>query len=483
MAATPLSSPRHAYLAVDLGGQSCRVVAGWFGADGLELLEIDRFPNVPVERDGVLCWDGLALFQAGLRGLRIAVAQCRQRGLDVAAIGVDSWGVDYGLIDGSGELCAQLRHYRATSHADVARAEERVTAQEAYARTGIEALPINTVYQLVRDANEGLLAPNQTMLLTADLWTYWLSGAIGAEASLASTTGLIDRQTGDWAWDLVRRYGIPSQILPPVQPCSTVAGLTTPSITHELGLADPIPVVRTGAHDTASAFAAVDDDEGRTVTISCGTWALAGATVSSPVLTDAARLGGFTNEAGADGRTLLMRNLSGTWLLEECLRHWASTERGPADTAALRDELLAQAALRIDTNQGPVIDPGSAEFLEPGNMPARLVAAYREHGGSIDGQDRAGIVALVIDSLAASFAQTAEGLAELVGRPFTSLTIIGGGARIGLLRDWSAARSGLTVHAGPVEATCLGNIMIQAVALDAYPTLAQARRAAGWARA
>jgi len=483
MAATPPSSPRRAYLAVDLGGQSCRVVAGWFGADGLELLEIDRFANVPVERDGVLCWDGLALFQAGLRGLRSAVAQCRQRGLDVAAIGVDSWGVDYGLIDGSGDLCAPLRHYRATSSADVARAEERVTAQEAYARTGIEALPINTVYQLVRDANEGLLAVDQTMLLTADLWTYWLSGAIGAEASLASTTGLIDRQTEDWAWDLVTRYQIPSQILPPVQPCGTIAALTTSSITRELGLAEPVPVIRTGAHDTASAFAAVDDDEGRAVTISCGTWALAGASVSSPVLTDAARVGGFTNEAGADGRILLMRNLSGTWLLEECLRYWASSDPGAADTAVLRDELLAQAALRIDTNGGPVIDPGSAEFLEPGNMPARLVAAIRELGGSIDEHDRAGIVALVIDSLAASFTQTAAGLAELVGRPFTSLTIIGGGARIGLLRDWAAARSGLVVNAGPVEATCLGNIMIQAVALGAYPSLAQARRAAGLSRA
>ncbi|MFM7146424.1 MAG: rhamnulokinase family protein [Actinomycetales bacterium] len=484
--ATPPSSPRRAYLAVDLGGASCRVVAGWFDSGGIELLEADRFANIPVERDGVLCWDGVELFQSGLRGLRTAVALCRERGLQVAGIGVDSWGVDYGLIDNHGALTAPLRHYRATTAADVARAEVRVSADEAYSRTGIEALPINTVYQLVRDADAGLLNADQTMLLTADLWTYWLSGALGAEASLASTTGLIDRQTGDWAWDLVDRYDIPASILPPVQACGTVAGVTTHAMTQQLGLDTPVPVIRTGAHDTASAFAAVDDDAGRAVTISCGTWALAGATVSEPVLTDAARQGGFTNEAGADGRTLLMRNLSGTWLLEECLRHWASSDGTAANTTDLRDDLLAQAALAHHTaarRDAPVIDPGSPVFLEPGNMPARIAAAYRAVGGQLDERDRVGLTAVVIDSLAASFAQTAEGLAGLVGQPFTSMTIIGGGARIALLQALAATRSGLRVTAGPVEATCLGNIMIQAVALGHYPTLAQARDAAGLARA
>ncbi len=485
MVATPPSRPGHAYLAVDLGGASCRVVAGWYAATGIELLEVARFANTPIDRDGVLCWDGLELFQAGLRGLHAAVQRCAELGLQVAGIGVDSWGVDYGLIDSQGVLQAPLRHYRATSATDVVRAEARVPAEQAYARTGIEALPINTVYQLVRDANLGLLKSDTTMLLTADLWTYWLSGVRGAEVSLASTTGLLDPFTRDWAWDLVERYGIPSEVLPPVQACGTVAGLTTPAVTEQLGLQAPVPVIRTGAHDTASAFAAVDDDEGRSVTISCGTWALAGASVRHPVLTESARLGGFTNEAGAAGRTLLMRNLSGTWLLEECLRHWSAEGSRGATTADLRNHLLEQASQRqhgSGSDECAVIDPGSPEFLEPGNMPARIASAYRQAGGQLDEHDQVGIVTLVIDSLAASFAQTAVGLADLVGIPFTSMTIIGGGARITLLREQAANRSGLPVTAGPVEATCLGNIMIQAVALGAYPTLTQARDAAGLGR-
>jgi rhamnulokinase len=186
MVATPPSNPGPAYLAVDLGGQSGRVVAGWFGSDGLELLETARFANTPVEYNSVLCWNGVELFEAGLQGLRSAVAKCHERGLTVAGIGVDSWGVDYGLIDGDGQLRLPLRHYRATTAADVVRAESRVSAREAYARTGIEALPINTVYQLVRDASANLLTAGQTMLLTADLWTYWLSGAVGADSGSGS---------------------------------------------------------------------------------------------------------------------------------------------------------------------------------------------------------------------------------------------------------------------------------------------------------
>ena len=450
------------------------MVVGTFGPDGFDLVEAHRFANGPITIDGVLCWDVDALFEQTLNGLAIAVSGIRDRGSTVAGIAVDSWGVDYGLVDEAGDLIAPVRHYRANTQHSVDVANERVPREEAYSRTGIMELSINTCYQLVRDEALELLESAPTMLLTPDLWTFWLTGQGGAELTIASTTGLMDRRTGTWAEDLVERWRIPLEVLPKLEPTGSLAGQTTSDITRRIGAPSPVNVFRAPSHDTASAFAAVVSAGDISGVISCGTWALVGSSVAAPVLTHEAMDAGFTNELGAEGATLLIRNLSGTWLLDECMREWAEAD-GTAGVAELRAQLLAEAA---GLSAAAVrIDPGASQFIEPGRMPERIADMHRRLGGAI-ALSRAQTVRLILDSLAESFAQTVWAAGHLAGTTPERIHMIGGGSQIDLLTHLTEEASGLPVVVGHREATSVGNICVQAVAAGLFPDLAAARRAA-----
>ncbi len=462
------------FIAVDLGAQSGRVVLGTFMPGGLALDEVHRFANEPITVSGRLCWDTSGLFEQTLTGIARACSLAGTRGGRIDGISVDSWGVDYGLVDADCSLVSPVRHYRASDPAIVPIANERVSAAEAYSRTGITEMAINTSFQLIRDMQEGLVGSDTTMLLTPDLWTAWLTGSFAAERTIASTTGLLDQQTGDWAHDLVERYGIPLSVLPSIADAGSPAGVTLPSITKRLGATEPIPVYRGASHDTASAFAAVAGPGESIAVISCGTWALAGCSTTSPVLTEDGRLAGFTNEQGADRSIRLLRNLSGTWLLEECLREWADGQ----PLAPLRTSLLSAASETGGRALAGTIDPGDASLIEAGDMPGRIATLYRRACSDSPELTRVDTVRLILTSLAHSFDHTIREAGRLSGQSFTEIRMIGGGSQIRPLVELTRQVTGLPVRTGPAEATSVGNICIQAVAAGVFGTLSDARLAA-----
>jgi rhamnulokinase len=460
------------FVAVDLGGQSGRVVLGTFARGGLRIDEVHRFANTPVLRGGVLCWDAERLFKETITGIARAIPLAESRGSPVEGIAVDSWGVDYGLADAHGELVSPIRHHRAAEQRFVAVAGEHVTAGEAYSRTGIMGLAINTCFQLVRDAGLGLLEGCPTVLLIPDLWTFWLTGQRAAERTIASTTGLLDWRTGGWAFDLLDRWEIPREILPELVEPGSRAGVTTDAITTRLGASAPVPVYRAAAHDTASAFAAVASPGDPAAVISCGTWALVGCSGTSPVLTEEARAAGFTNEEGIDGSVVFVRNLSGTWLLEECLRAWTAPE---SDVKDVRQELLVAAAGLEDNVLRATIDPAAPELVERGDMPARIGHLYRLASGEELSLSPVLTVRLILESLALSFATTIRSASRLTGIDFREVRMIGGGSRVDLLVRLTERATGLPVRVGQAEATSIGNLCVQAVAAGVFPTIEEAR--------
>jgi rhamnulokinase len=333
-------------------------------------------------------------------------------------------------------------------------------------------LAINTSFQLVRDAGLGLLDGCPTTLLIPDLWTYWLTGQRAAERTIASTTGLLDWRTGGWAFDLLDRWGIPREILPELVEPGSRAGVTTHAISTRLGAFAPVPVYRAAAHDTASAFAAVAAPGDQAAVISCGTWALVGCSGASPVLTEGARAAGFTNEAGIDGSVVFVRNLSGTWLLEECLRAWVHPE---SDVKEMRQELLAAAAGLSDNDLRATIDPAAPELVERGDMPARIEHLYRLASGEDLSLSPVETVRLILESLAVSFAATIRSASRLTGIDFREVRMIGGGSRVDLLVGLTERAIGLPVRVGHSEATSIGNLCVQAVAAGVFPTIEEAR--------
>ena len=306
--------------AVDLGASSGRVMVARAGPGELTLREVHRFGNVPVRAGGTLHWDILRLYADVLEGLRAGQAETSGAG-GLASVGIDSWGVDYGLLDRTGALLGNPVHYRdarTDGAADLLGA--RIAADGRYAATGIQELPFNTIYQLTAAAGTPQLDAADTLLLIPDLLGYWLTGQTGAEFTNASTTQLLDVRTGDWAWPLIAAAGIPRHIFPPVRSPGSVIGPVRDDISGLAGL----PVVAVGSHDTASAVVAVPAQNRDFAYISSGTWSLVGMELDEPVLSDASRLANFTNEAGVDGRIRYLHNVTGLWLLQESLRVWAT---------------------------------------------------------------------------------------------------------------------------------------------------------------
>jgi rhamnulokinase len=324
---------------------------------------------------------------------------------------------------------------------------------------GLQFLPFNTLYQLRAEQQGPLWARARHAVLIPDLLGYWLTGRQVAEETNASTTGLLDARTGDWSRPLIEALGLPRGLLPDVVAAGEVLAPLTPEVRAEIGVEGELTVTTVGSHDTASAVVGVPATTPGFAYVSSGTWSLVGVELDQPVLTDEARAANFTNEGGVDGRVRFLRTVGGLWLLQESLRTWR--ERGDrADQAAL----LAEAARR--PAGGPTVDVDDPQFLAPGDMPARIDRACRASGGP-GCADQAGVVRCILDSLAVAYARTVRQASELAARPVEVIHIVGGGSQNELLCQLTADLSGLPVLSGPVEATALGNVMVQARAAGA----------------
>jgi rhamnulokinase len=434
--------------AVDLGASSGRVMAGQVSESGVSLHEVHRFPNEPVTAAGTLYWDILRLYAEVKHGLRAAA-----RKFPLASAGIDSWAVDYGLLDETGALLGNPVHYRDSRTDGVTLP---IPAAELYAVTGIQHLPFNTIYQLAAAAGTPSLAAARTLLLIPDLLAYWLTGVRGAEMTNASTTSLIDIATEGWSVDVIDRVGIPRDIFPSLRRPGEVIG----SISALPGEQWPsAPLIAVGSHDTASAVVAVPASGRDFAYISSGTWSLAGMELDGPVLTEASRLANFTNETGVDGTVRYLRNVMGLWLLQESIRAWERAGR----LVSLED-LLADAA-RIPALRA-VVDPDDPVFLHPGDIPAHIAEACRRTGQPPP-RDEAETVRCILDSLALAYRNAIRQVQELSGRHADVLHIDGGGARNTLLCQLTADACGLPVVAGPAEGAALGNVLVQARALGA----------------
>ncbi|KQX74484.1 rhamnulokinase family protein [Aeromicrobium sp. Root472D3] len=438
--------------AIDLGASSGRVMVGDVGPDRLDLRAVARFANEPVLLQDGLHWDPLDLYRHALAGLWTAVSQSPD---GLGSVAVDSWAVDYALLRGDRMLGVPF-HYRDERAAarGVERIHARVSPADLYARNGLQFLPFNTIYQLAADE----IGDADRMLLVPDLIGFWLTGRMVTETTNASTTGLLDPRTRAWDLDLVSRAGLPASILTDlVGPGETIGPVST-HVGERIG-APGLTVTAVGSHDTASAVVGVPMQADDAAYISCGTWGLVGVELDAPVVTEEARAANFTNEGGVDGRTRFLTNVMGTWLISETLRQWERDGR-PADLV----EILRAAG---DVT-GPVttFDVQDARFMAPGDMPARVQAWCAEHDVPAPA-DRATLMRSIVESIAQAFADALDAAERLSGRAIRVVHVVGGGSQNRLLCQATADRSGRAVLAGPVEATALGNVLVQARALGA----------------
>lgn len=443
-----------AVAAVDLGATSGRVILGRVEGGVLRTQHVARFANDPVRTGDGLHWNLLELYRQALAGLALAE---RESPGEIASVGIDSWAVDYGLLRG-GRLLGIPYHYRdARCEAGVAAVHARVPAGQLYARNGLQHLPFNTIFQFAAEGD--LLDLADRVLLIPDLLNSWLTGVEAAELSNASTTGLLDPLTRQWDLELASSLGVPHRILPPLVEAGTRLGRMTPEVAAVVGRA--LDVVAVASHDTASAVAAVPAERPDFAYVSCGTWGLVGLELDAPVLSADAYRANFTNEGGIGGTTRFLHNVMGLWLLSESLRHWY-----PGATDAQRSshlmELLDEAArVRSDA---PVFDVNDPAFLPPGDVPGRIRSWFAERDERAP-QTPAEIVRSIVESLASAFADAVREAARLADREVSVIHIVGGGSQNTLLCRALADRSGLPVLAGPVEATAMGNLLVQARAL------------------
>jgi rhamnulokinase len=434
------------FAAVDLGASSGRVVAGVVERDHIGLRQVERFPNGPIEHEGRLRWDLTRLYRHVLDGLR--------RIPDAESVGIDGWGVDYGLLDQDGSLLAEPVSYRDGRTAEAVKdVHALIPPYELYHITGIQILPFNTIYQIVAEKSGPLWRRAAHAVMVPDLVAYWLTGELGTEVTNASTTGLLNLADSMWSTELFSRLGIPTELFPPIEMPGTLRGTT------DRGL----PVVTVGSHDTASAVVGVPATTPHFAFISSGTWSLVGMELEEPVSTEEGRLANFTNEQGVDGRIRFLRNVGGLWLLEECFREWATERR----SVLLRD------AARL-ARGGPLINPDDPSFLVPGRMPARIAEAAKGRGAAMG---PSAIVRCILDSLAMAYARTLAQASTLANREIDVVHIVGGGSANGLLCQLTADATGLPVLAGPTEATALGNLVVQARHQGACPASLEAMRA------
>ncbi len=431
------------HIAIDLGASSGRVALGTLEGGQLHVEILHRFSNGGVPVRGQLYWDILGLWRGVLHGLKLAA----QHG-EIVSVGVNSWAVDYGLLDGRGDLLGQVHHYRSPRLSGVMEGvRARLSGERIYHATGIQFLPFNTLYQLAAEAPEHL-ARAQTLLMVPDLLHFWLCGVAVTERTNASSTQFFNPQTETWAAELLEDLNIPTKLLPRIVEAGTVLGELSPEVAHETGLRG-VQVTLPATHDTASAVAAVPAEGEGWAYVSSGTWSLVGIETPRPIITPRTRAENLTNEAGVGGTTRLLKNVMGLWIIQQCNEVWG-LEYG---------ELYAQTA---EVEGSPLIDPDDARFSPPGaDMPVRVQTFCREAGQPVP-QTPAEITRCVLDSLARRTAQILDVLEEVSGQPISTVHVVGGGSQIGVLNQLIANASGKTVIAGPVEATLMGNLLVQA---------------------
>ncbi len=452
------------YLAIDLGAESGRVILGTLQGDRLALDELHRFPNQPVRLPNGLYWDALRLHHEMVEGLTVAG---RQRKLNVCGIGVDTWGVDFGLLARDGGLIDCPRHYRDERNIGVSdRIFTVVPRAEVFGYTGIQIMDINSMVQLyaMKLADAPALSAAERLLFMPDLFAYWLTGVERAEVTIASTSQFYNPQTRRFSTELFDRLGLPTKILPELIEPGTQLGSLLPRLAESTGLG-PVPFYATAGHDTASAVAAVPAEGDDWCYISSGTWSLMGVELPHPVINQQSAALNYTNEAGVAGRTRLLKNIAGLWVLQECRRAWAA--QGENFSYAELAEMAEQCG-----SVGTLIDPD--DFLQPGDMPARIDAWCRERSLAAP-RTKGETCRVILESLARRYREVLDGLESLIGRKIRTIHIVGGGSRNRLLNRLVAQATGCTVVAGPVEATAAGNVLVQAIGAGEVRDLEHAR--------
>ncbi len=452
-------------LAYDFGASSGRAVIATYDGEKIQMEEIHRFANDPVEVGGVFYWDVLRLFHEIKQGITKAV---HAGGFD--AIGIDTWGVDFGLLDKHGHLLGNPVHYR--DKRTLGMMEEVfkiIPKEELYQRTGIQFSLINTLFQLMalRKKDPEMLERADKLLLMPDLLAYFLTGVMKAEYTEVSTTQCLDPRTGDWAYDLLERLDIPASLFPPITDAGTVYGDLSAEICEELG-APCVPVIAVATHDTGSAVVSVPSDEKDFIFISCGTWSLFGTELAQPVINDTSFRFNLTNEGGFGRTTRFLKNIMGLWLIQESRRQWIR-EGASVTYGDLEQEALACEPFKC------FIDPDDVSFVSPGNLPKR-VQEYCRRTGQFVPQSRGEIMRCIYESLAMKYRYTFRAVHEVTGLDYSVIHMVGGGTKDRLLCQMAADACNVPVIAGPIEATATGNVAVQLIALGEMKDLKQARQ-------
>ena len=452
------------YLAADFGGGSGRVIAGWLDGGRLVMEEVHRFPNRQVRLGKHVYWDFPALFADMKDGLKKAAS----KGYEVESIGVDTWGVDFGLIDRDGNLLGNPVCYRDARTAGIPeKVAQILSPTEHYATTGIQVMEINTLSQLYSLKGSAQLEAAEHMLFMPDLFSYFLTGEANNEYCISTTSELIDAKRRNWSWETIKTLDLPERIFGKIVMPGTVRGSLTKDVAEETGLG-AVKVVAVGSHDTASAVAAIPavEGDGAVAFLSSGTWSLLGLELPEPILTEEARLAQFTNEGGVGGRIRFLQNITGLWILQRLMAEWE--ERGEKQTFG---ELLPAAEKVKISSVIPVAD---AVFMNPPSMEKAICNYCKETNQPIP-QTKAEITRCVLQSLATKYQEAIKAVTPLLPQPLKRLHIIGGGSQNALLNQLTANALGVPVWAGPVEATAMGNILVQAMASGEITDIAELR--------
>lgn len=454
-----------AFIAADFGGGSGRVIAGTVGPSGaIELHEIHRFANRQVRLGKHIYWDFPALFAEMLEGIRKAV----DYGYHIKSIGIDTWGVDFGLLDRRGNLLSLPVCYR--DEISTVNASDDYFASHSrsshYSEAGIQIMDINTIYRLVRmaDTAPDLLEAADKMLFMPDLFSYFLTGEANVEYTIATTSELIDAKSRSWNTSLIHRLSLPERLFPALVMPGNIRGYLTENISKHLGISYPVPVVAVASHDTASAAAVCPAyTDNASAFLSSGTWSLLGVTIDDPILSEEARLQGFTNEGATNRRITFLQNITGLWILQRLMDEWRR-EDASLDYSQLTREAEA-------SSYSAIINVDDPRFSNGGTDMEKAIRSSLEHNGAEAPVSRGDIVLCVLTSLATRYAKAIEGLNSILPRPIKCLHIIGGGSKNTLLNTLTQNAIGLPVYAGPAEATALGNILIQARAAGLNPSI------------
>lgn len=454
------------FVAFDLGAESGRTLLGRLADGKLTLEEKHRFLNPTGRVNGHLHWNILSQWEELKTGLR----RCADAGR-IDGIGVDTWGVDYGLIDENGNLLGNPYHYRDTRTDGVMEAAfERVKRERIYEITGLQFMQFNTLFQLLahHDEQPKLLACAEKLLFMPDLFNFLFTGVARNEFSIVSTSQMYDPRRKEWATGLLESLGLPTHLLGTIVPTGTVLGELKDEVMRECGVGS-IPVIAPGTHDTASAVASVPagPDSGNWCYISSGTWSLMGVELAEPLINAKSLSYNYTNEGGVGGSIRFLKNIMGLWLVQECRRYWLSRgeDLNYAELTRLASEARPLAA---------VVDPDHKPFLTPGEMPAKI-AAFCDRTGQPRPQSKGEFVRTCLESLALTYRRTVEGLEDILGRKIDVIHIVGGGTQNELLNQMAADACNRPVIAGPIEATSIGNILVQAMATGEIKSLADAR--------